>query len=177
MLKRLLPPLFALAALLAGAVPSFAQTAWPTPDGRTSMSGFVNAYINPSGQAIPASAGPYPSGATPVNHASGNVANAPATATLAAAVGKTTYICGFTITSTGSTAAAIVSPTITNLVTSTMTLTYVSVAGATASNQPLIVPLLPCIPANATNTTIVVTLPALGAGNTNATVNAWGFQL
>jgi hypothetical protein len=27
------------------------------------------------------------------------------------------------------------------------------------------------------NTAIVVTLPALGAGNTNATTTAWGFQL
>jgi hypothetical protein len=34
-----------------------------------------------------------------------------------------------------------------------------------------------CIPASATNTAIVVTLPALGAGNTNATVIAWGYRL
>lgn len=115
--------------------------------------------------------------ATSVTAASGNVAAATATATLAASAGKTTYICGFSITSTGSTAAAVVSPTVTNTITGALTFTYASVAGATLTNQPLIVPFNPCVPANAANTAIPVALPSLGAGNTNTTVNAWGFQL
>jgi hypothetical protein len=118
----------------------------------------------------------YPSASTPVTASSGNVAAAVATATLAAAVGKTTYICGFSITSSGSTAAVVVSPTVTNVITGTMTHTYASVAGATLANQALVIPFSPCIPASATNTTIPVSLPSLGAGNTNTTVNAWGYQ-
>lgn len=132
----------------------------------------------------PVSQGPYPSNfttgvaATPITASSGNVAAATATATLAAGgAGKTTYICGFQITSAGSTAAAVVNPTIANLITGTMTFTYATVAGVTLANQNLIIPFNPCVPANAANTTIVVSMPSLGAGNTNATVSAWGFQL
>ena len=99
-----------------------------------------------------------------------------ATATLAAAVGKVDYICGFSITSAGSTAAAVVSPTVTSVITSTMTFTYTTVAGATLANAPLVVPFNPCISAATPNTTIPVSVPSLGAGNTNTTVNAWGFQ-
>ena len=119
----------------------------------------------------------YPLGATAINAASGNVAAAVATATLAAAASKTTYIAGFSITSSGSTAAAVVSATVTNLITATATFTYTTVAGATLANQSLVVTFDPPIPANAANTTIPVSLPSLGAGNTNATVNAWGYQL
>jgi hypothetical protein len=53
----------------------------------------------------------------------------------------------------------------------------VAVAGATLKNEDVIVTFDPPLPASADNTAIVVTLPALGAGNTNATANAWGFQL
>lgn len=128
--------------------------------------------------AAPASAQSPPQGnGVPITASSGNVAAGVATASLAAAVGKVTYICGFTITSTGSTAAAVVSPTVTNLVTGTMTFTYASVAGATLANQPLVVPFTPpCISASAPNTAILVSMPSLGAGSTNATVNAWGYQ-
>jgi len=118
----------------------------------------------------------YPAASTPISASSGNVAAATATATLAQVASKTTYICGFSITSSGSTAAAVVSPTIANLITGTMTFTYTSVAGVTLANQPLVVPITPCLPANAQATTIVVSMPSLGAGNTNTTVSAWGFQ-
>jgi hypothetical protein len=111
-----------------------------------------------------------------ITASSGTVAAGTATATLAAATGKITNICGFAITSTGSTGAAVVAPTVTNTVTGTMTFAYASVAGATLSNQPLVVSFSRCIPASAPNTTIVVSMPTLGTGNTNATVNAWGFQ-
>lgn len=121
--------------------------------------------------------GPYPTGATAITAASGTAANANAVATLAAAVGKTTYICGFVLSSTGSTAAAVVAPTVAGTITGTLTFAYASVAGVTLANQTMIVPMTPCVPGSAANTAIVVTLPALGAGNTNATANAWGFQL
>jgi hypothetical protein len=123
--------------------------------------------------------GPFPTfqAGTPITAASGTVANASAAATLAAAAGRTTYICGFIVTSTGSTAATVVAPTITGTITGTLTFAYASVAGATLNNPALIAPLNGCIAASAPNTAIVVTVPALGAGNTNSTVNAWGYQL
>lgn len=119
----------------------------------------------------------YPIGATAVQSSSGNVANASAVATLAAAVGKTTYITGFQVTSGGATAASLKSVTITGLLGGTATYTIGVVAGAAAPNAHLVVTFTPPIPGSATNTAIVVTVPALGAGNTNATVTAHGFQL
>jgi hypothetical protein len=119
---------------------------------------------------------PPPGQGSQITASSGNVAAATATATLAAAVGRVAYLCGFSITSSGSTSAAVVNPTIANVIGGTLTFVYVSVAGVTLANQPLVVPFSPCLPANAPNTTIPVSMPSLGAGNTNATVNAWGFQ-
>lgn len=129
-----------------------------------------------SGGAISLSSA-YPAGSTAITASSGTVANASAAASLAAVASKTTYVCGVVITSTGSTAAAVVAPTITGVITGTMTLAYATVAGATLANQPLVVPFTPCVPASAANTAIAVTVPALGAGNTNAAVSAWGYQL
>lgn len=120
---------------------------------------------------------PYPAGAIAITAASGNVAAATAAATLAAVSGKTTYITGFTVTGTGATAALAVSVTVTNVVTGTMTYTYAAAAGVAVANTPLNVAFPYPIPANAANTTIVVSCPTLGSGNTNNTVNAYGFQL
>lgn len=119
----------------------------------------------------------YPIGATPAQSSSGNVAAATATATLAAAVGKTTYITGFIITGSGATAASVVSATVAGTVGGTQTYTFPVVAGAAAGNAPLIVTFPLPVPSSAVNTAIVVTLPSLGAGNTNATASAFGFQL
>ena len=107
---------------------------------------------------------------------SGNVAAATATATLAATPGYLNRICGFEITSSGSTGAAVVSGTVTGVAGGTMTFTYTTVAGATLANAPLVVPFTPCVPASAPNTAIAVSLPSLGAGNTNATVSAQGYR-
>jgi hypothetical protein len=111
-----------------------------------------------------------------VSASSGTVAAATATATLPATPGRYTFICGFSITSAGSTGAAVVAPTVTSVVGGTMTYTYTTVAGATLANAPLVVSFTPCVPATAANTTIPVSVPSLGAGNTNTTVSAWGFQ-
>ena len=117
-----------------------------------------------------------PSAATQVTASSGNVAAASAVATLPAVASRYNFLAGFAVTSSGSTAAAVVNVTVTGLVTGTMTYTYTSVAGATLANQPLVVTFNPPIITSALNTAIVVTLPSLGAGNTNASVNAWGFS-
>lgn len=116
-------------------------------------------------------------GGTPITAASGNVANANAVATLAAVPNKTTYICGFSATSSGSTGAAVVTLTVVGVITGTMSFTYTTVAGVTLGNTPLVVNFSVCMPASALNTAIVITLPALGAGNTNATVTAKGYVL
>lgn len=128
------------------------------------------------GQQLPPF-GPSGNSAVYVTAASGNVANANAVATLAAAAGKNTFICGLTITAAGATAASVVSATVVGVITGTLTYTFVAPAGATVAATPLVVSFGTCVPSSALNTAIVVTLPALGAGNTNASVSAWGFQL
>mgnify|MGYP001582767201 CR=1 FL=1 len=119
----------------------------------------------------------YPSGATAITAASGNVANATAAATLAAVAGKTTYITGFEVTGSGATLGSIVTVTVTGTITTTLSYTVAAIAGALLINTPLIVAFPVAIPASAANTTIVVSMPALGAGNTNATVVAHGYQV
>ncbi len=131
----------------------------------------------PTGTASIGSVTPYPAGATPITAASGNVANAAAVATLAAAAGKTTYITGFTCTGSGATAGLPVSVTVVGTISGTLTYTVAAAAGALVENTPLDVQYSIPIPGSATNTAIVVTMPALGAGNTNATVVAHGYQL
>ena len=120
---------------------------------------------------------PYPTGATAITGASGNVKATAAVASLAAAKDQTTYISGFEITSGGATSAALVNPTVTGTITGTLTYTYGTVAGVTSQNAPLTVTFIPPIPASAVNTKIDVTLPSLGSGNVAATVTAHGFQL
>jgi len=143
------------------------------------MALFPNAQNNPQG-AIPVystGAVDYPIASTPITNSSGNVANAAAVATLAGVASKTTYITGFELTSAGSTAGSVVTATIAGVIGGTMSYTYVAATGASAASGPLIVSFSKPIPANATNTAIVVTLPALGSGNTNATAVAHGYQL
>jgi hypothetical protein len=112
-----------------------------------------------------------------ITAASGNVANASAVATLAGVAAKTTYLTGFEITAAGATAAAVVSVTVTGLAGGTATYTFAAPAGATLIAQPLLIEFVPPLQSSAVNTAIVVTLPALGLGNTNATVNAHGYTL
>lgn len=120
---------------------------------------------------------PYPAVATAITADSGNVAAATATATLAGATGKTTYISGFMVTASGATAASVVTGTVTGVITGTLHFTFVAPAGVTAVCTPLVVTFPYPIPASATNTAIAVALPSLGSGNTNATVSAFGYQI
>lgn len=121
--------------------------------------------------------GNLPTGATAVIASSGNVANASAAATLAAVAAKTNFLSGFQITAGGATVGADVSVTITGLLGGTITYTFNAPAGALVGATPLIVTFPYPLPASAVNTAIVVTCPALGAGNTNATANAQGYVL
>ncbi|MBV9520231.1 MAG: hypothetical protein JO068_19165 [Hyphomicrobiales bacterium] len=112
----------------------------------------------------------------PVTAASGNVAAAAAIATLPAAQGLTTFISGFEITASGATSASCVNATVAGLVSGSLTYTFCVPAGVTAEAPALIVNFNPPVPAASVNTAITVTLPSLGAGNTNATVATHGFQ-
>jgi hypothetical protein len=120
---------------------------------------------------------PTPTGSTSITAASGNVANASAVATLAAAAAKTTYITGFTVTGLGATAAGVALVAVTGTITGTLTYVFPVPIGATVGATPLNVQFPQPVPASAVNTAIVVTVPALGSGNTNAAVVATGFQL
>ena len=81
--------------------------------------------------------------------------------TLAAVSGKFTYLCGFTITTGGTTAAITGKVTITGTVSGTMSFTYVFVS----SGQGIMGIAFPgCITSSGTNTAIVVNTPAGGAG-------------
>lgn len=95
--------------------------------------------------------------------------------TLAASTtGKTTYICGFVITGGGTASAVVGNATVANTVTGTLNFSYVDVS----AGQGLLGVAFPrCIPANATNTAIVVTAPASGGSGTVKAVTAWGYQV
>lgn len=90
------------------------------------------------------------------------------TATLPAAQGKQTFLCGFAIQSIGGTAQ--VAPTVTGLVGGTLTYTVLN----SATVQTLSQTFSPCVPSSAVNTGVVVTSPA-AVGATAVNVNAWGY--
>ena len=122
--------------------------------------------------------GDYPSGAVPITATSGNQANAIATATLPASTGcRTSYITGFEVTGTGATGVLVVTVTVTNTISGTLSYTYVFVAGVTTANQSLLVEFSKAIPGTGPNTAIIVTCPASGLGGTNNVVDAHGYQL
>lgn len=101
-------------------------------------------------------------------------------ATLPAAAGKTTYICGFSYTGTNATGAnTATAVTVTGTITGTLNFGYPTLAAAATvtNNGSLDETFTPCVPASAINTAIAVNGPALGAGATLATVSAWGYQL
>lgn len=119
---------------------------------------------------------PYPVSSTVVTSSSVNQANAAAVATLAAATGKTTYITGFEVTGTGATAGLPVTVTVTGVLGGTLNYTYAAAVGALVGNTPLVIGFPIPLPSSAVNTAIVVTVPALGVGNTNSTAVAHGYQ-
>jgi len=139
--------------------------------------GNVN-VTNPATRPVPVTTtGAVASGATQKSGSSGNVANASAAASLAAVSGKTNYITGFQCTASGSTAGLAVNVTVTGLIGGTATYSFVFPVGVLVAAQPLTVNFTQPLKASAANTAITVTLPAGGAGNTNAAVSVQGFDL
>lgn len=118
-----------------------------------------------------------PAGATPLLAASGNVANASAVATFPQVAAVTNYVTGFTITGAGATGASNVIATLAGLLGGTASYIVTAPAGATVAIQRIEVTFPQPIPASAANIAIVLTLPALGAGNTHAAVVMHGFKI
>lgn len=140
----------------------------PDNSGNNTAAAFV-ALVGNAGNPL------VPSGATNVAASSGNVANATATATLPAVAGKTNYVTGFSITGGGATTATLVTATLTGVVGGPLSYTFGAPAGVTTAALPLVVELETPIPGSAPNTAVSISLPALGAGNTNAAVNIHGY--
>lgn len=109
---------------------------------------------------------------------SGTKANAVANAAISATATTKAYLCGFELTATGATAGLAADVTLTGVATNlgTMHFAFSFPAGATVGAYPLVVKFVPCRVSYAVNTSIQVSLPASGAGGTNATANIHGYN-
>jgi hypothetical protein len=108
-----------------------------------------------------------------------NSGNTQVVATIAAATNVLNYLEGFDISGTGATGAAAIELSIAGLAGGTIKVEAFVLAGATApgwNNNVFSYRFPTPIPASGTNTAISVTVPALGAGNTNVSVTAYGLQ-
>lgn len=124
-----------------------------------------------------AGAAGYPAGATPVNAFPAQVANAACTATLPAAVGKTTYLAGVDFSGAGATASGVAGMSISGLLGGTLLVLVPVPAGSTVSITPGSLRFNPPIPASGVNVAISAVLSAFGAGNAAAVCSAYGYQL
>lgn len=115
---------------------------------------------------------PFPQGGQPNNlTASATFTTGTSSATLTGAASRWTYLCGFTVTSAGTTSATSGTITLTGTISGTMNFTYVFVS----SGQGVLGIAFPgCISSSAVNTSIIVNTPAGGAGTTGS-VSAWGY--
>jgi hypothetical protein len=110
---------------------------------------------------------------------SGNVATAVASATLkgpTSSLGQhIAFLSGFNITAGGATTGSIVLATVTGVPGGPLTFVIAVPTGATLGITPPNVEFDPPLPESTPGGGITVSLPALGSGNTNAAINAWGF--
>lgn len=113
----------------------------------------------------------------PAHNSSGNVANASAVATLAGVTSLLTHVTGFEITGGGATAASLVVAVLSGTTGGSLSFVVPVPAGVTAGLAPITIKFPEPIPASAVNTSIVLTLPALGAGNTAAAVTLHGYRI
>jgi hypothetical protein len=111
---------------------------------------------------------------SPVN-VSGAAANATLTLTMPAVVGQTNYVTGFELTVGGATAATSLVATMTNIQGGTQSWLVAVPATPASSVNPFTVEFTYPLKATATNTAVVFSFPAAGAGNTNVTGAIHGF--
>lgn len=107
---------------------------------------------------------------------SASVAAAANNQTLPAAADEYTFLAGFQITGGGATAASVIAVTVTGVQGGTLNYAIPVPAGATLGISPLVVNFDPPLRSSAKNTAIVVNVPSFGAGNTNSSAVAYGFQ-
>lgn len=118
----------------------------------------------------------YPPGAIAVIDSTSTADTASQTATLPASPSRLTHICGWTVTGLGATALSNVVVTVATLQgNKTLNYAYAMPVGATVIAAPVGDNYTPCLPANAVNTAVVVTVPG-AAGNTNTNIAVWGYQ-
>jgi hypothetical protein len=87
------------------------------------------------------------------------------------------YVCGFNVSGLGATAATTVTIAVATVVGgNALSFQYIFPLGAAVASTPVQATFQPCVPANAQNTAITVTVPG-AAGNTSTHISAWGFQL
>lgn len=117
----------------------------------------------------------YPPNTIPASISTGNVAAAIATCTLPAKPNKFLHLCGFEITASGATTGLAVIATVAGCVGGTLSYIFTFPAGVLVTATPLLVTFDPPLVALTPGTTIVVTLPSGGSGNTNAAISAHGY--
>lgn len=163
-MNRILRAALAAFALALACSAAMAQSAFPTPGG-SYVDGKAFMCLNGAGLAVPCSSLASVSASTTATTLSFS-------ASLPATPNKTNILCGFVITSGGTTTAAVVNGTITGAASGTMNFAYVF----PSTGQGLLGVALPqCIQASAPNTAITVSVPAGGAGTT-AALSMWGYQ-
>lgn len=117
----------------------------------------------------------YPSGATPVTQTGSNGTGSASSASLPAVSGQFTYLCGFTVTNNGATTPIDTVVTAGQFVGSGANFQYNMAVAAVGTNTSLTVNFSPCVRPATTNVGVTVSAPAPGSGNTNNTVNVWGY--
>jgi hypothetical protein len=167
MIRKLL---FASLLLIGLSTVADAQTAFTTPGGSVA-NGNVEMCLNASGQAVPTSSGTCanaPAQSPITGNATGTTASV--VGTLAAATGKTTYLCGFNVSAIGGTAA--VGPiTIAGLKGGSMVFQLASSASGNSISESF----QTCLPASAADTAITTTTTADGTASA-VSVNSYGYQ-
>lgn len=106
-----------------------------------------------------------------------NGANTPLASTLPAVPGKTNFVSGIEITSTGATAGGVVQATISGVIGGPIPYVFAVPAGATLGAQPLVIEFNPPLPATGPNVAVALNVPAVGAGATNTTACIHGYVL
>lgn len=114
---------------------------------------------------------------------SANGGNASIAATLPAVAGQSGYITGFEISSDGSTGGSGVLATLTGVATlsgtavvaGTLSYAYTAQATVLVGGSTLVCEFNPPLSTPTQNQAVTLTLPALGSGNTNATVCLHGY--
>ncbi len=138
----------------------------------TTAEGVTNCIGVGVGSPLPVAAAGYPSGTTAITgNASGTTAAV--VGKLAAATGKTTYICGFNVQAIGGTAT--VGPIVVAGLTGSSQTYQTDVNSATVGKTVASANFTPCIPASTTNTAITITTTENGTA-TAVNVNSWGYR-